>query len=373
MSAALLEGHALWSGPPGVLLRVAGVAAAGWLPLAVLTAAQAGVETPAAGSFAFDYAVHARSLVAAPLFVAAERVCVPYLGLIARQFADAGLVAPADRPAFEAVMRSTQRLCRSGVAQIVVIALAYGLIVAILAGPPVPGAPAWHRGPGGTGLSPAGWWHALVSLPLLLVLFFGWMWRVLLWTRFLWRVARLDLRLIPAHPDRAAGLLFVAQSMPAFSILAFAIGAIVAGTVANEVVHAGHELTQHGAGIFLAAAFPVVVFGGPLLVFSGKLLRARWRGILEYGAIADGLGRRFERKWLADGRRVPEDALQAPDFSATTDLYSIVANVYNMRLVPADLRSVAVLAGMALLPFVPVVVLAIPADVLIGKLSGLLF
>jgi len=39
---------------------------------------------------------------------------------------------------------------------------------------------------------------ALVSLPLLLVLFFGWLWRLFLWVRFLWCLSRLDLHLIPA-------------------------------------------------------------------------------------------------------------------------------------------------------------------------------
>ncbi len=52
----------------------------------------------------------------------------------------------------------------------------------------------------------AGWWHLLVSLPLLLILFFGWIWRLALWARFLFLMSRLNLRLIPAHPDNVGGL-----------------------------------------------------------------------------------------------------------------------------------------------------------------------
>jgi hypothetical protein len=371
MSAALLEGNVLWSGPPGLLLRAAGVAAAGWLPLALLSALRAGAEPHAAASFASDFAVHARSLVAAPLFIAAERACAPYLDLIGRHFLDAGLLTASDRPRYDAIVRSTQRWCRSSAVPVAALVLAYAVVAAIHAGPGIPGLPAWYAAGDGA-RSAAGWWHILVSLPLLLALFFGWMWRVLLWTRFLRRVSQLELRLIPAHPDRAGGLLFLAQSLRAFWILAVAIGAVVAGSVANQVAHHGRTVGDHQAVIVACAAFCLTVFAGPLLVFSGKLLRERWRGIMEYGAVADGLGRHFERRWLAAGRSVADEALQAPDFSATADLYATAGNVYGMRFVPTDVRSVVVLSLMALLPFAPVVVLAMPMDVLIEKLSGLL-
>jgi hypothetical protein len=77
----------------------------------------------------------------------------------------------------------------------------------------------------------------LVSVPLLLLLLLGWLWRVLLWWRFLWLTARLDLRLIPGHPDLAGGLMFVGSSLRSFWLLSFALGAIAAGTVANRVTN----------------------------------------------------------------------------------------------------------------------------------------
>jgi len=35
-----------------------------------------------------------------------------------------------------------------------------------------------------------------------------WLWRYLIWCWFLWRASRLDLHLVPTHPDRVAGLDF---------------------------------------------------------------------------------------------------------------------------------------------------------------------
>ena len=83
----------------------------GWVPLAVLAAAQGrALSADRAGSWLLDFGVHARSLIAAPLFILAESVCLPRLGNTVRHFLDAGLVTEMDRPRFDAIVTSTQRL-----------------------------------------------------------------------------------------------------------------------------------------------------------------------------------------------------------------------------------------------------------------------
>jgi hypothetical protein len=186
-------------------------------------------------------------------------------------------------------------------------------------------------------------------------------------------MSRLDLQLVPAHPDRAAGLRFVAASVRACSVLGCALGAVVAGTVANGVFHRGSPLLAHTYVILGVVVFAVVLFGGPLLVFTGELRRQWRRGLLEYGALALGLGQQFERKWLPRLGRIDDEALEAADFSAATHLYSIVANVYAMRSVPMEMRSVLPLVAATLLPFVPVLLLAAPLDPLLEDLAKLLF
>ena len=58
-------------------------------------------------------------------------------------------------------------------------------------------------------LSPAarfrsGWWYALVSIPTFQLLTYRWLWRIIIWTRFLWRMSRLDLQLVPGTPTLPA-------------------------------------------------------------------------------------------------------------------------------------------------------------------------
>lgn len=58
------------------------------------------------------------------------------------------------------------------------------------------------------------------------MLLLGWLWRILIWGLFLFRVSRLDLQLVPTHPDLVGGLQFVGESLRAFLPVSFTISAI---------------------------------------------------------------------------------------------------------------------------------------------------
>jgi hypothetical protein len=220
----------------------------------------------------------------------------------------------------------------------------------------------------------AGWWHALVSLPLLLILFFDWLWRLALWTRFLFLMSKLDLRLIPGHPDRVGGLKFVSSSLRGFRLISFALGAVVAGAIANNQVHQGADPLQFKNLVIGLLIFLVILFAGPLTIFLKKLRRTKTGGVFEYGALARTVGTHFEEKWLRKKGTVEETPLDAQDFSATTDLYSITANVYAMREVPFTLKDlIGPIAISAMLPFLPVVLIAIPLKVIVQAVAKLLF
>ena len=61
--------------------------------------------------------------------------------------------------------------------------------------------------PGGSwNLTPAGYWYVFVSIPILQFLLLRWYVKFFIWYRFLWHVSRLNLHLVPIHPDHSAGL-----------------------------------------------------------------------------------------------------------------------------------------------------------------------
>ena len=340
----------------------------GWVPIIVLIAAS-GLRSEALTSFFSDFAVHARSLIAVPFLILAEGICLPRLEEIARHFVKAGLVTQQDRDYFSRRVDSTRRLMNSTLAEVVAIAAAYAIVFLLYHNSLSVTVPSWFLTAGGI-RTWAGLWYCFISAPLLLILAFGWLWRLVLWGRFLFQVSAMKLVLVSSHPDRASGLSFLGSSLLHFTPLSFTLGVVTAGSVANRVIYRGESLDDIKKTIIGLVIFVIVVFIGPLLVFAGNLRRAKINGIFQYGQLAGRVGQEFERKWLV--RKVDDEALEAPDFSATTDLYQVVSNVYAMGAFPFGLRGILGLTVSALLPFVPVVLMTFPLKVVLKELAALL-
>ncbi|MDM0034412.1 hypothetical protein QTI33_19915 [Variovorax sp. J22P271] len=360
-----------------VVRRALVVIALGWLPLmalALVSGAYGHAEVLAA--FLRDASVHARSLLAAPLLVLAEALCIPRLGAIAQSLGTRGIVPPSEGPAYEAVVRSIRRLRDSWMVEAFAVVLACAAALLLVSHVPAAFLPDWHRGDASAplGRSLASWWHALVSLPLLLVLLLGWVWRLCLWAHYLWRVSRLKLRLVVSHPEGAAGLMVVGYSLRDFSPVGVAIGIIVAATELAHVVAGGAGSPEQLGRLALGTVGVVVVlFTAPLLVFSPPLLAAWRRGVVDYGALVQRVGEAFEDKWMA-GPATPDtsEPLSSGDFSAVTDLYQSAGNAFTMRLVAVDLRSLLALAASTALPFGVVALAMVPFDKLFDQLVGML-
>lgn len=225
----------------------------------------------------------------------------------------------------------------------------------------------------GYSLSLAGWWHLVISLPLLLGLILGWLWRLVIWARFLAAVARLGVRMVAAHPDKAGGLQFVAYSPRLFAPVGLAMSIVVAGTMANGALHHGISPLDHPAIPVVTAAVIAILFLSPPLIFTRLLVTAWRQAVFKYGDLATRMGKAFEEKWMGPEAHLDSSALSDPDFSSTTDLYSIVANVYSMRPTLFDYQAAIGIIVAALLPFVPVLLIVIPLKTLSKELIGLLF
>lgn len=357
---------------PHVMRRALLAAGLAWLPLALLATVQGlRLRDGSASWFFSDFSVHARYLIALPAFILAEADCIPRLEVIVRHFVDIRLIRNADLPRFQAAVESTRRLLNSVWGELALPLLSYAAVFPLLLYASADLVPPWQRASGN--VSWAGWWHVLVSLPLLLMLFLGWVWRLALWGRFLVLVARMDLRLVPSHPDSVGGLRFLSTSLRGFRLISFALGAIVAGSIADRVVYLGMNLVGFKSHLIGLVVFILILFAGPLTVFVPKLRQTKRRGIFEYGALANLLGREFEAKWLKSGINVKADSLEVPDFSATTDYYGVAANVYEMRDLPFKLKDLTGAIVPALVPFLAVALLQIPLQVVIKSLIKLLF
>jgi len=345
-----------------------------WLPLCLLTALEGTLLPRADGiSLLTDLGAFARSWVAGPLLLLADLVAGRELSRIAIRFEWMCSFSPTARAGFERIVASTRRLRDGLLLEVLVAATVATLVIATVNGLSLKDLPLWHHNAADPGkLSMAGWWYALVSLPLLLVLVVGWLWRVVLWTRFLVLVAKLDLAIVPEHPDRAGGMGFVGYSVRGFATVAAAFGAIVAGAVGNQVLHNAVPFTSMRFVIAGTAAACVVLFCAPLCVFAGRLAAERRRGLRHFGELATCFGLQFGREWFTATSRVERETLERGDFSAATDLYQVVDRVQAMRFVPLDRVNVTMLAVATLVPFLPVALMAVPFETLLARLMALL-
>jgi hypothetical protein len=326
-------------------------------------------------SFLLDFGAHGRFLIAAPIFILAEGTCLPILGRMTRSFQDFGMVRDRDRERFDTAVRATRRLLNSTVAEVLAVVLAYLIAATMYVSVHIPSLPRWSVLPEnpGASLSLAGLWQLWISLPLLLVLFIGWIWRQVLWCRLMWRIARFDLNLVAAHPDCAGGLKFLSATLWGYSPLAFALAATVACGVANQI-RGGASIYDFRFVVAVLVVFVLAFFVAPFLVFTPVLRGLKSRGSYEYGTLSCVVGQQFEAKWIGEGDKdVQPEALALPDFSATTDLYAIASNVYQIGYVPLSAKAVGELLVFTLLPFVPVILMSVPLDTLLSDLKQILF
>jgi hypothetical protein len=117
------------------------------------------------------------------------------------------------------------------------------------------------------------------------------------------------------------------------------------------------------ATLFLAA---------PLLLLVPTLRPVKIRGLLEYGALANGYTQTFDAKWVHGRWPEGETILGSSDIQSLADLGSSYAIVRGMRAIPIDKGTLIGLAVAAVLPMVPVLILGTPADQLILTVAKLL-
>jgi hypothetical protein len=227
----------------------------------------------------------------------------------------------------------------------------------------------------GTQFTLAGWWYALVSLPIYQFLHLRWLWRFVIWAYFLWRLARLPLQILPTHPDRTGGLGFMTVGHSTFSLVIFASSSVVAASLAEQIMVAHASLFDFQVLIATYVVLVLVVVLAPLCFFSPVLSAAKRRGLSSYATLIDQHHRLFAEKWFRardDKESGSESILGNPDASSLADINSGYEAVHKMTILVVTPRLVIDFARAAVLPMAPLVLTVIPFRELLKKLAGLL-
>jgi hypothetical protein len=348
-----------------------------WLPLLVLSALEGrALGGNVAVPFLLDVEAHVRFLVALPLLIVAELVVHQRMRFVVRQFLERHLIPESDLPRFDAAVTSALRLRNSVLAEVLLIAFVYVVgILLIWRRYMALQTATWYAAPTAAGLqlSLTGVWYGYVSLPLFQFLLMRWYFRMFIWARFLWQVSRLDLSLVPTHPDRVGGLGFLADTVYAFLPLAVAHGAMLAGPLANRIFYLGAALPAFKLEIVALVVFLLCVVLGPLLVFAPRLAQTKRTGIREYGALAQRYVRAFDVKWLRGGASADESLVGSGDIQSLADLSNSFEVVRTMRIAPVTTEALFRLVAATLVPLVPLALTMMSLEELLKRLIGLVF
>ncbi len=371
----LLRAHLSGDALDLVVRRVILFVLISWVPLLAL-AAFGGHLLPgsAALPFLLDIETHIRFLVVVPLLLGAELVVHRRLLPVARSFLDRGLIGEAEQERFDEAILSAFRLRNSVLAEVLMVLLVYGVGVLIVWRRfTALDLSTWYAQPSGEPfrLHSAGIWYAFVSLPIFQFLLLRWYYRMVIWIRFLWQVSRLELRLVPTHPDQVAGLGFLGNTVFAFSVLLMAHGAMLAAQIANRIFFAHAALLTFKEEIFTIVVFLLCLVFLPLLVFTPQLSRAKRRGLLEYGTLAERYVREFDGKWLRGGVASDEALMGSADIQSLADMGNSFAVLRGMRLAPLSREAVLELSAAVLVPLAPLLLTIMPVEDLVKRLLGL--
>ena len=347
-----------------------------WVPLLLFSLLEGRALGPTPPeSFLLDFATYARFFLAIPLIFIAEAVAGQHIREAGLRFVQANLVRPEDLPVVEAaVVRSRQR--REAIAPELIM-----VVVALLGGwftvetwTRTEHAVSWNSitAPGVTGLSITGMWYHLVAVPILQFFALRWLWRLAIWTMFLFRMSRLELNLVATHPDRAAGLGFLGDAHLSIAIFAVALSCILSAQVAFELYFEGARIESYKVLLATYLVVVEIVCIGPLLMFAPMLARTKRSGVLIYGLFAQSYNREFEDKWVTGKTAATHSALGSADIQALADLGASYDIVRQMKILPFNKGHILLIAIVSALPGLPLVLLIMPVGEILKLLGKLI-
>jgi hypothetical protein len=333
-----------------------------WLPIAVWALLEGRALPGQAGEPLMQhFGIHVRCLVAIPLFIIGEATSHAVVAQFLRRLLDGGFVTEGELPRLRKILAGAARLRDGWLPWFVVAGLVLGWAVAA---PTVGGRHeliwASHEGPAGPILGFGGWWFLYVVRPIFIALLLGWAWRYMLWCIVLVRVLRLDLALVPTHPDQAMGLGFIERTPGAFMPLIFALSAVLAATWGHDVLYHDLDLRSLRAPMAVFAVVTIGIMLVPMLVCAVPLTRAKRQALADYGALVAEYSRRLRERWIL-GKQVSDvRLLDAPEIGPFADTVPLYQAVKNTRTIPITRKTLAMILVPLALPMIALSAAQVP-------------
>lgn len=330
----------------------------GWVPLVLLTLFSNPSAVP---GLLYEYPINVRMLIAVPVLLAGQLLMENIFRRIVHHIHEASLLTPAGMNSLDQTLFTLTRWRDSSIPEFVMVIAIY-LHVATMVHDRIPIALPWALAgsPDAVHLSAAGWYYALVGQLLYQLLLGISLWKWLLWTIFLFRLSKLNMQLVPTHPDKHGGIGFLGMSPAAIAPTVFAASTAIGATWRTQILRQGLHLMTFKFPAILLLAIVLIVALGPLMFFVPQLEKLRRKGILEYGILGQIHSTEFHQKWIRSRAGREEELLTAPEISTLTDFASSFENIEKLTPFPVDKGPFIVLILAIAIPLLPAVLAEIP-------------
>lgn len=317
----------------GVVRRAIFFSLLAWLPIAIWAAYQGRFMTVGDTSepLLMHFGIHMRGLIAIPLLILAEALALKIGFHIIPQFVTSGLVPDDQRGQFDQILLRAAKI-RDAVLPWLII---FGVTLVWLLTSPADLSLhelSWASKRDGFGFG--GWWFLYVTRTIFVILVLGWLWRMIMLTLLFWRISKLDLQLVPTHPDRMGGLGFL-QTFPAsLALVTFSMSLVLAGRWAHDSLyhHQALDSFQMPLAVFVVSWSLILLL--PLLLFAPKMASTRRQALKDYRALLTKHGQLVHKRWILKQPVEQIELLDAPEIGPVADINQIYEAVEKMGTVP---------------------------------------
>jgi hypothetical protein len=160
--------------------------------------------------------------------------------------------------------------------------------------------------------------------------------------------------------------------MASFGLVVMAVSALLSGSLAREIVHGGSRLDDVKYHVLIFVAIAMAILHAPLLVFTPRLARCRFRGLLEFGNLIWAHDHEFDEKWIKNPESKHADLLGSRDVNSLGAIARVFEHIDHMLFLPFDKKASMVLVVAAVLPMIPLLGTSLPLGEILKALGEFL-
>jgi hypothetical protein len=336
-----------------------------WLPIAGLSFIKLG-GTNFYQLFIRDVATQVRFLIVLPILLVSRRSLNKSFNQMVSFFHETKIIDGDNKQAFEKILDWLKKRSNSKIIDAILLILVYSSFYFqenSQINDTNTYAP-WHQVD--HQITAAGWWYLAVSLPVLQMLLYRWLYTILLWMIFLRKISKIDLHLSALHPDGVGGLGFLQYTQLSFFPVALAFSALTAGVLNNMIMFSGISIQDYKVAIGSVLIFVFLLFIMPLMLFIPRLAKIKRKYFMLYSKEAWPFARKYEEE-LNSFYLTGEEK---PDASWHVDLIGSFEKTKDMKIMLVDKTILIAFVISVVVPFLPVIAQQIPLKEIILNLLG---